>query len=507
MNNKTNVHAPLSAVVKVWLQAMVLSVLVIVGITTASAFELGHSRVTSAPGAPLVVQVPITAMSPEEAASLVVKVAPASAWQSSGLTPPVPLDSLTLSIVAGRNEGSRLVQLRSTDSTQATVVDVLLEVSTSAASRMAQASIIVPPPPSVRLATDQITVQRGDTLIGIAEQFPVAGANLYQQLWALYSSNPDAFLRENMNLLKAGAALRIPDADAVRAVDPVFAKAQYLAHVRAFRQGRGASQADEGISGQAAAQTLQTPPEQQQGSVEKASPEPPPPANDQVRLTAAERAGPAEQVDAQADAQAAREKAVAEERERKQALEQNISALQGAIASGTASAGADQATQPASQSASQPGSQQGSQSVTQSAEQASAVTGNSTADQSSVSSDTAQTGAQNKSGSASGQGQSQTKTEGVDTRAEGVGAPADFFSRISQWVSDNTTAAIALLLALVALVLAWALRATKTKPSDVDVAQKRVDHASADFAQKLKDIDLSLDDKPEPTLSKPDSKG
>lgn len=478
MNNRMTVSAPLKASHTAKLAAVTLSVLAVMGATNVSAFELGHSRVTSAPGQPLVVQVPITDMSPQEAASLAVNVAPASAWQATGLKPPVPLDSFSLAVVPGRNERSRMVELRSNQAAQTSVVDVLLTVSTSASSRTVQTSIIVPPPPKVRVASDQVTVQRGDTLIGIAEQFPVSGANLYQQLWALYSSNPDAFLRENMNLLKAGAALRIPDADAVRAVDPVFAKAQYLDHVRAFRQGRGAGQGNAGIAADASAQTLQTPPEQQQGAVEEASSEAPPPASDQVRLTAAEQDAQA----AQADAEAARAKAIAEEQERTQALEQNISALQGAIAEN------------AQNGQSGTGTGLGTQSSEDAASDASAsASGDGAGQQGASAADTEAT--QNA-------GQSTTASE----QGAGSKASASVFDRASQWVSDNTTAAIALLLALIALILAWALRATKTKSTQVESAEKRGDHVATDFEQKLKEIDLSLDQKPEPTLSKPTDK-
>ena len=514
MNNKTNARTPLAEDVSVWLRSLALSVILMAWVANASSFELGHSRVMSAPGAPLSVQVPITGLSPADAASLTVTLAPAAVWQAAGLTPPVPLESISISIGSGRQESSRIVQLRSTEATQATVVDILLAVSTSASSRTAQASIIVPPPPKVRLVTDRVTVLRGDTLIGIAEQFPVEGANLYQQLWALYSSNPEAFLRENMNLLKAGASLRIPDADAVRAVDPAFAKAQYLAHVRAFRQGRGASQGNEGIPGQAAAQTLQTPPQQQQGAVEQAGTVAPAPANDQVRLTAAGQ----DAQSAQADTEVARAKALAEELERKQSLEQNITALQGAISSSGSTAssaenpGRSNVTgvtgQPLGQSTDQPPD---SSTAPSTASSTAPSTASSTAKNGGDANNAALTSSASQVTESDAKAGSSTGANGV-TSASSQGAQqgneaTNFFSKVGQWVSDNTTAAIALLLALIALFLAWALRSTKTKPSHPDTAKNRASDASAAFAQRLKNIDLSLDEKPEPSLPKPDNKG
>jgi pilus assembly protein FimV len=466
-NKKSN---PLESFLMISARSAALITVALMSIAQVHAFELGHSRVTSAPGQPLIVQVPITNITDTEAASLAVSLAPPAVWQAAGLNPPVALDTLTLSVNPGRQSNARLVEVRSSQPTERTVVDVLLLITTSASSTTAQASVIIAPPLKVRPAGDSVTVQRGDTLIGIVNQFPVSGANLYQQLWALYSANPGAFLRENMNLLKAGAALRIPDADAVRAVDPAFAKAQYLEHVRAFKQGRGVGQGNQGIAADGTAQTLQTPPEQQQGSVEQAGTEPAAPGSDQVRLTAA---GQDPQAD-QADSAAAQAKAMAEELERKQALEKNIEALQGAIATaaGTDGQSGQEATggaqqQPAESSAvtSNPGGQQG---------------GSSSAD--------------------SGAG-------GAQSSDSANAASSNFFSKVSQWVTDNTTAAIALLLALIALLLAWALRATKAKSSHVEQVQSRAEHIATDFNQKLQEIDLSLDDKPNTADQKPDNKG
>lgn len=542
MNNENNAPAPLVVSKPIKHYVAALAMLAVFGATDALAFEVGHSRVISSPGQPLVVQVPILDMSSQEAASLKVSVAPPSAWQASGLKPPVPLDSFVLSVVPGRNDESRLVQLRSTQSTQSTVVDVLLSVSTSAASRTVQASVIVPPPPKVRLAGEQITVQRGDTLIGIAEQFPVSGANLYQQLWALYSSNPKAFLRENMNLLKAGAALRIPDADDVRAVDPAFAKAQYLAHVRAFRQSRGVSQGNQGIAAQAPAQIVQTPPAQQQGAVEQERPEPPPPANDQVRLTAAGQDAQGGQ-SAQADAQTARDKAVADERERKQALEQNISALQGAIAASSGTTGSS-VSGPASTAenggvaspapkegqlpngaSGQSGSEASAGSLTAQSNTAAptsssdaggpsaggaaspADSGASTATANATGASDVSSNGKSEATASANSAQKGASSSSASGQSPAADVSAGVFTRISKWVSDNTTAAIALLLALIALILAWALRSSKANPSGTDAPEPRGQQPSTDFEKKLKEIDLSLDEKPQAEANKSDNKG
>jgi len=493
----------------------------------ASALELGHSRVVSAPGQPLIVQVPLIDLPEAQAQSLSVNVANAADWQAAGLTPPVELNSLSLTIQPGRAADSRLIEIRSNQAAQGSVVDMLLAVRTETADRTLQTSIIVPPPPQVRLAGQQITVQRGDTLAGIASQFPVQGANLYQQLWALYTENPRAFINENMNLVRAGASLSIPSDDTVRAVDPGFARAQYLEHVRAFRQMRGGAQSgNQGISAQGTSQASPTAPETQSGTVEQPSDQPSAPLTDEVRLTAAEQD--------QATAQA---KARQEELGRTQTLESNIEALKEALAQAQSAAqgegdeavqraqqaldAAIQSTESAAQSlenvvqstesamqtdVQSAGEQlgQATDNVTSSAQEAAEQVqdaAQSAAEQIGQASDALATSAQNVID------QAQESAEKLDSQAASiieqdglsgsVNESPNVFSRMGQWVTDNLTAAILSLLGLIALIIAWVLRKSRAKASQGQQAVGSAAVAAENFKEQLKDIDLSLDQKPD----------
>lgn len=61
---------------------------------------------------------------------------------------------------------------------------------------------------------DSYTVQRGDTLSSIARGYAeAAGVTTNQMMLAIQRDNPRAFFNENINALRAGAVLRIPDAD------------------------------------------------------------------------------------------------------------------------------------------------------------------------------------------------------------------------------------------------------------------------------------------------------
>ena len=62
-------------------------------------------------------------------------------------------------------------------------------------------------------------VKRGDTLGKIAREAKRDGVSLEQMLVAIQRGNPDAFIGGNMNRLKTGAILNLPDKDAAAAVD------------------------------------------------------------------------------------------------------------------------------------------------------------------------------------------------------------------------------------------------------------------------------------------------
>jgi len=63
------------------------------------------------------------------------------------------------------------------------------------------------------------TVKQGDTLAAIAAANRAEGVSINQMLMALQRENEQAFSDNNINRLKAGSALSIPDDDAVRAID------------------------------------------------------------------------------------------------------------------------------------------------------------------------------------------------------------------------------------------------------------------------------------------------
>lgn len=83
----------------------------------------------------------------------------------------------------------------------------------------APAAAAAPAPRPAATAGSDYTVNSGDTLSAIARQVrPGADVSLDQTMLALFKANPSAFYKDNINALKSGAILRVPDADAIRSV-------------------------------------------------------------------------------------------------------------------------------------------------------------------------------------------------------------------------------------------------------------------------------------------------
>ena len=86
-----------------------------------------------------------------------------------------------------------------------------------------------------RMGAEYGPVKSGDTLSRIAAQVADgAGQSLDQTMIALLRANPEAFIRGNVNLLKRGAVLQLPEGQAA-GIDPAEATALVQAQTQAWR--------------------------------------------------------------------------------------------------------------------------------------------------------------------------------------------------------------------------------------------------------------------------------
>lgn len=242
-----------------------LSAAAVLGALNIQAATLGHSRVTSTADQPLRIVVQLKDISATEQASLSAQIAPAKAWQEAGLTPPVDLSTLRAELMAGVTPQTMQLVVQSAQVADSAVLDVLVDVVSAASTQRHQVSVLQAKPlPEVALApitpkttaalalsvTEQgvnaqttvsknsVVVQKNQTLSAITRRLQSDQYTDQQMMIALLQANPQAFIHNNINLLKAGATLQIPDAALVAAISPQQAQQLYQQHVQWFDEYR-----------------------------------------------------------------------------------------------------------------------------------------------------------------------------------------------------------------------------------------------------------------------------
>jgi pilus assembly protein FimV len=168
-------------------------------------------------------------------------------------------------------------------------------------------------------------VAKGDTLGKIARDNLPPGITLNQMLIAIYRANQDAFIRENLNLVRAGRILNIPSAESIGTVDADEANRLVRAHMAEFREYRSRLAAVPATADAAPGQR------EAAGPIEPKPAAPAPAApQDQVRLSKVDPQKPSAPgaTAARGDDLVARERALKEAQSRISDLEKNVADLQ-----------------------------------------------------------------------------------------------------------------------------------------------------------------------------------
>jgi pilus assembly protein FimV len=498
-----------------------LAIALAIGISAgpvAQAGRLGHAHVVSEPGAPLQMTVPLLELSPEELTNLQVTPASASEWQNIGVQPPVPLDSMAARVEPGPDEASRVVRVTSTLPPESDAVDMLLHMRSSAGERLVQVTVLLPsraaagvqsaivdtaPPspvysapapapasstpapvpaaPAASSGGEQITVRPGQTLWGIAASHAVAGASIYQMLDAILLANPQAFIGDNMNLVRAGSTLVIPDDATVRAIDPGEARRIFDEQAASYARRRSASAAPvPRQSGNSAAGKVEAGPAAGQGAAPAA------PDRDQLRLSnAPATATAAGKAEAASDARSSEQHELDEARQRVEELKSNVDALNraaGGEGAATGSGGAA-AAQPGTPNTAQSGAAQPGAAQSATAQSAAAQT-------SSTQPATAQSGM-------AGSGSAPVASPSSEAAAPATPAAADTAAKgsLSSWIVNHLFAVIAGVVVLLVLVAVWFLRnAGKRQEEDDNYGyHSDVGADNGGLGRQLQGIDLNLE--------------
>ena len=244
----------------------------------AGAAGLGAINVFSGLGQPLRAEIELNA-TPQELQSLSARVANADAFQQANVTYSPLMNSIRLNVETRGNRS--VVRVTSDRPVNEPFLDLVVELNWAAGRALREYTFLldpvdISPPPATAAATPpaaaatsarpvssprpvpapaasaptpvrqaasaagpaEYRVSRGDTLRVIASRFQPADTNLDQMLIALLRENPAAFDGGNINRLRAGAVLRIPDAAEVVSVDRATARREIVAQAADFEAYR-----------------------------------------------------------------------------------------------------------------------------------------------------------------------------------------------------------------------------------------------------------------------------
>ena len=258
----------------------------------ASALSLGRITVQSTLGEPLRAEIDVPDINAEEAASLQARAAPPEAFRTAGLDYNPAMANLKATLQR-RADGRAYIRISSDRAINDPFVDMILEANwasgrivrdytmlfdppalkqaapaTPTAPQVPQASpngrptaaaqapltlppaqtsraapratppaaVAVAPKPSAASAT--VTVKPGDNAGKIAAATKPLNVSLDQMLVAILRANPDAFLRDNVNRIKAGAILNLPTPEQAAETPAAEARQIIVAQSKDFKDYR-----------------------------------------------------------------------------------------------------------------------------------------------------------------------------------------------------------------------------------------------------------------------------
>ncbi|KRP60387.1 FimV/HubP family polar landmark protein [Pseudomonas trivialis] len=224
----------------------------------AQALQLGEMTLKSKLNQPLSVDIELLDVGGLTASEITPSLASSQAFVDAGVDRQAFLDDLTFTPVINPN-GRSVVRVTSSKPLPDSYVRFLLQVQWPNGRLMRDYSVLLDPAkfdqatpgaapaprlsapagsaPAAARASAQHTTTSRDTLWEIAQKNR-NGGSVQQTMLAIQALNPDAFIDGNINRLKTGQVLRLPDATQSTALPQPKAIAEVRAQNEAWRQGR-----------------------------------------------------------------------------------------------------------------------------------------------------------------------------------------------------------------------------------------------------------------------------
>lgn len=213
----------------------------------AHALGLGELTLKSAQNQPLDAEIELLDVRDLTAAEMAPSLAPPEEFAKAGIERPPYLNDLTFTPVINPN-GKSVLRVTSSQALPAPMVKFLVQVMWPSGRLLRDYSVLVNQAalpgakpestisPAVSAPANYTTVRR-DTLWEIASKAR-QGGSVQQTMLAIQALNPDAFINGNINLLKTGQVLRLPDQQQITSIPQGEAVAEVAEQYAAWREGR-----------------------------------------------------------------------------------------------------------------------------------------------------------------------------------------------------------------------------------------------------------------------------
>ncbi|RFA30896.1 hypothetical protein CAI21_02635 [Alkalilimnicola ehrlichii] len=228
--------------------------------TSAFALGLGAIESRSALNQPLSARIPLHAVQPDELRTVSVELAPSEAFDRAGVDRPFFLSNLAFEVVGGDRP---YIRVTSSEPIKEPFLDFLVEVNWASGRMVREYTLLLDPPvyadepsaapataasgrgvgsgvergtrgataspsrpeprwttepepapaaPTAAVVSGQYRVNDGDSLWRIAERArPDGSIDVHQAMLAIARANPEAFIEGDINRLRRGSILRVPE--------------------------------------------------------------------------------------------------------------------------------------------------------------------------------------------------------------------------------------------------------------------------------------------------------
>jgi len=212
------------------------------GLNQAQAVTLSRPVIESQLGQPLKVSIDLGNISPEESVDLQATFADPDSYKTWNVNINPALDQAKLGLLT-RPDGTSYIRIEGVEPVTESFIEILINLKWATGSILRDFGFFLKNPnldkPQTQsnpvLSGSELQVNEGDTASKIALQtMDHSQLSLDQMLVALLQSNPNAFIKNNVNLVKAGAKLNIPTTKDALAVDKDQAKQTVLLQAEEF---------------------------------------------------------------------------------------------------------------------------------------------------------------------------------------------------------------------------------------------------------------------------------